>query len=104
MAAERNGPERPIRLLICEDQTLMRQGLRTVLELEPGFEVVGEAADGAEAIRRYEELQQQERGPDIVLMDGQMPRKNGVEATAAIVAQHPGARIIILTTFDYEDY
>ncbi len=93
-----------IRILLCEDQTLMRQGLHTVLELEPGFQVVGEAADGEEAIQRYNDLQQQNNGPDIVLMDIQMPRKNGVQATAAITTAHPGARVIILTTFDYDDY
>jgi two-component system, NarL family, response regulator DegU len=94
----------PIRILLCEDQTLMRQGLHTVLELEPGFQVVGEAANGEEAIARYEQLAQQGNGPDIVLMDVQMPRKNGVQATAALTTAYPGARIIILTTFDYEDY
>ena len=93
-----------IRILLCEDQTLMRQGLHTVLELEPGFQVVGEAANGEEAIARYNELQQQGTGPDIVLMDIQMPIKNGVQATAAITTACPGARVIILTTFDYEDY
>lgn len=93
-----------IRILLCEDQTLMRQGLHTVLELEPGFQVVAEAEDGEQAIKRYSELQSQSQGPDIVLMDVQMPRLNGVQATAAITTAHPGARIIILTTFDYEDY
>jgi two-component system, NarL family, response regulator DegU len=93
-----------IRILLCEDQTLMRQGLHTVLELEPGFEVVGEAANGEEAILRYEELYSQGNEPHIVLMDVQMPRKNGVQATAAITTAHPEARVIILTTFDYEDY
>ncbi|MGE5334765.1 MAG: response regulator [Nitrososphaerota archaeon] len=89
----------PIRLLICEDQTLMREGLHTVLALEPGFEVVGEALDGAEAVRLAEALQ-----PDIVLMDIQMPRQNGVQATAAITARNLPCRVVILTTFDYEDY
>src|SRR5690349_11287062 len=93
-----------IRILLCEDQMLMRQGLRTILELEMGFEVVGEAANGEEAIQRFDELQQQGRGPDIILMDIQMPVKNGVQATAAITGAHPSARVIILTTFDYEDY
>ncbi len=78
--------------------------LISVLELEPGFQVVGEAANGEEAIERYNELQQQGKGPDVVLMDIQMPVKNGVQATAAITTAHPGARVIILTTFDYEDY
>lgn len=93
-----------IRILLCEDQMLMRQGLRTILELEAGFEVVGEAANGEEAIQRFHELSQQGLGPDIILMDIQMPRKNGVQATAAITTAHPPARVIILTTFDYEDY
>jgi DNA-binding NarL/FixJ family response regulator len=93
-----------IRILLCEDQMLMRQGLRTILELEVGFEVVGEAANGEEAIQRFDELRQQGSGPDIILMDIQMPGKNGVQATAAITTAHPSARVIILTTFDYEDY
>lgn len=88
-----------IRILLCEDQTLMRQGLRTVLDLEPGFRVVGEAADGAEGVRLATQLQ-----PDIILMDIQMPVQNGVQATAAITARGLSARVIILTTFDYEDY
>jgi len=89
----------PIRVLIAEDQTLMRQGLRTILELEDGFTVVGEAADGQEACERALALR-----PDIVLMDVQMPRSNGVAATAQIVAQLPATRVIILTTFDYDEY
>src|SRR5579871_4389919 len=93
-----------IRILLCEDQMLMRQGLHTILELEPGFEVIGEAADGEEAITRFGELRRQGNGPDVVLMDVQMPRKNGVQATAAITTAYPDARIIILTTFDYEEY
>ncbi|KPV52520.1 hypothetical protein SE17_14995 [Kouleothrix aurantiaca] len=89
----------PIRVLVAEDQTLMRQGLRTILELEDGFTVVGEAADGQEACERALALR-----PDIVLMDVQMPRTNGVAATARIVAQLPATRVIILTTFDYDEY
>lgn len=89
----------PIRILLCEDQTLMREGLRTVLDLEPGFQVVGEAVDGAEGVRLAEEVR-----PDIVLMDVQMPRQNGVQATAAITARGLPCRVIILTTFDYGDY
>lgn len=93
-----------IRILLCEDQTLMRQGLRTILELEPGLQVVGEAADGKEAVERYNELRVQGSGPDIVLMDIQMPCMNGVQATAVLTTIDPAARVIILTTFDYEDY
>jgi two-component system, NarL family, response regulator DegU len=89
----------PIRVLIAEDQTLMRQGLKTILDLEDGFEVVGLAADGQEAVERALALR-----PDVVLMDVQMPRVNGVEATAQLTAALPEARVIILTTFDYDEY
>jgi two-component system, NarL family, response regulator DegU len=88
-----------IRILLCEDQTLVRHGLRTILELEPGMAVVGEAADGEEAVQRALKLR-----PDIVLMDIQMPRRSGVEATALITAACPQTRVIVLTTFDYEEY
>ena len=88
-----------IKLVICEDQTLMRQGLVTVLGLEPGLAVVGEAADGREAVARVAALR-----PDVVLMDVEMPEMNGVEATRLITAQYPDTRVIILTTFDYEEY
>jgi DNA-binding NarL/FixJ family response regulator len=77
----------------------MREGLHTVLALEAGFVVVGEAGNGAQAVRLAEELR-----PDIVLMDIQMPQQNGVQATAAITARNLPCRVIILTTFDYEDY
>ena len=93
-----------IRILLCEDQTLMRQGLRTILELEPGFQVVGEAADGEEAVSQYHKLRKLGNGPDIVLMDIQMPRMSGVQATAALTTGDSSAHVIILTTFDYEDY
>jgi DNA-binding NarL/FixJ family response regulator len=88
-----------LRLLLVEDQTLMRQGLRTLLDLEPGMRVVGEAADGETGIRLALELR-----PDVVLMDVQMPGMGGVEATAALCAAWPAARVIILTTFDRDDY
>jgi DNA-binding NarL/FixJ family response regulator len=90
---------KPIRILLAEDQTLMRQGLKTILDLESGFRVVGEAADGPSAVKLALELR-----PDIILMDVQMPALNGVEATAAICKAWPEARIIILTTFDRDDY
>jgi DNA-binding NarL/FixJ family response regulator len=88
-----------IRVLIAEDQTLMRQGLKTILDLEEGFVVVGEAGDGREAVERALALR-----PDVVLMDVQMPHINGVEATAKIAAALPATRVIILTTFDYDEY
>jgi DNA-binding NarL/FixJ family response regulator len=87
-----------IRVLIAEDQTLMRQGLKTILDLEDGFEVVGEASDGQQAIDKALALR-----PDVVLMDVQMPHLNGVEATNLLAAL-PTARVIILTTFDYDEY
>lgn len=90
---------RPIRVLIAEDQTLMRQGLKTILDLEDGFEVVGLASDGSEAVERALALQ-----PDVVLMDVQMPHVNGVAATAQLSAQLPATRVVILTTFDNDDY
>jgi DNA-binding NarL/FixJ family response regulator len=88
-----------IRIVLCEDQTLVRDGLRTILTLQPGMDVVGEAADGDQAVQRTLELQ-----PDIVLMDIQMPKRTGVEATALITATCPAVRVIVLTTFDYEEY
>jgi DNA-binding NarL/FixJ family response regulator len=90
---------KPIRILLAEDQTLMRQGLKTILDLESGFQVVGEAGDGTTAIKLALELR-----PDIILMDVQMPGQNGVEATAAICKAWHEAKIIILTTFDRDDY
>ena len=89
----------PIHILIVEDQTLMRQGLRTILDLEPGLQVVGEAASGEHGIHMALELR-----PDVILMDVQMPGMSGIEAIAAICAVWPEARIIILTTFSRDEY
>jgi DNA-binding NarL/FixJ family response regulator len=88
-----------IRILLAEDQTLMRQGLKTILELEPDLRVVGEAGDGNSAVKLALQLR-----PEIILMDVQMPRLNGVEATVAICGAWPEAKVIILTTFDRDDY
>jgi len=89
----------PIRILLVEDQTLMRQGLKTILSLEPGLEVVGEAADGEAGIRQALHLR-----PDVILMDVQMPGMSGIEAISAICAVWPETRIIILTTFGRDEY
>jgi DNA-binding NarL/FixJ family response regulator len=89
----------PIRLMIVDDQRLMRQGLRTLLELEGGFEIVGEAGDGRAALDAYEELQ-----PDVVLMDIRMPGMDGVEATRRLHERWSNARVIILTTFNDDEY
>ena len=88
-----------IRILLVEDQTLMRQGLKTILDLEPGMQVVGEAGAGEEGVRQALALR-----PDVILMDVQMPGLDGVAATAAICRAWPEARIIILTTFNRDDY
>jgi DNA-binding NarL/FixJ family response regulator len=89
----------PIRVLLVEDQTLMRQGLNTILSLEPGLQVVGEAADGEAGIRQALDLR-----PDVILMDVQMPVMGGIEAISAICAVWPEARIIVLTTFGRDEY
>ena len=88
-----------IQILLVEDQTLMRQGLKTILDLEPGLRVIGEASDGESGVQLALELR-----PDVILMDVQMPRLNGVEATAQLCRQWPEAKVIILTTFDRDDY
>jgi len=83
-----------IRLLIADDHPVVREGLRGLLSFKPGFEVVGEAEDGVEAI-----LQTDLHRPDVILMDLEMPRKNGLEAIKEIKAAHPKAKILILTSF-----
>jgi DNA-binding NarL/FixJ family response regulator len=90
-----------IRLLIVDDQELVRTGFRLLLETQDDIEVVGEAADGAEAIQRARELR-----PNVVLMDIRMPRMDGVEATARLARAdiEPRPRVLMLTTFDLDEY
>ena len=88
-----------MRLLIVDDQELVRTGLRTILQGVEDFEVVGEAADGLSAISQTARLK-----PDLVLMDIRMPHLDGVEATARIRASEPAPRVILLTTFDLDQY
>lgn len=89
----------PLRILLVDDQSLVRLGFRMVLEAEPDLHVVGEAADGTEAVRLAVETR-----PDVILMDVRLPSMDGIEATRRIVAANPDARIIILTTFDLDEY
>ena len=88
-----------IRVLICDDQALVRAGFRSILGARPEIEVVGEAENGAEAIALTERRQ-----PDVILMDIRMPILDGVEATRRLVARGSPARILILTTFDLDEY
>ncbi|HVB24611.1 MAG TPA: response regulator transcription factor [Ktedonobacteraceae bacterium] len=89
-----------IRVLIVDDQTLVREGLRKLLELEPDPEIVGTASDGEAALKFVEQLYAQSAPPDVILMDIRMPRLDGIAATSAIKARWPDAHIVILTTFD----
>ncbi len=85
-----------IRVLVVEDHTVVRKGLCALLSSERyGCEVVGEAADGVQAVAKAEAL-----APDVILMDLLMPRKGGIEATQEICYKNPGARVLILTSFD----
>lgn len=88
-----------ISVLLVDDQSLLRMGFRMVLEAEDDIVVVGEAADGATAIQMVDALR-----PDVVLMDVRMPGTNGIEATARITEDHPATRVLILTTFDLDEY
>jgi DNA-binding NarL/FixJ family response regulator len=88
-----------IRVLLCDDQALVRSGFRMILEARPGLQVVGEAEDGAQAVRLAAQTQ-----PDVILMDVRMPHLDGVEATRQIVAAGSPARILVLTTYDLDEY
>jgi NarL family two-component system response regulator LiaR len=87
-----------IRILFADDHAVVREGLRTLIATEPGMEVAGEAADGAEVVQLALSLQ-----PDVILLDMMMPRKNGLEAIKEIMSQDPGARILVLTSFSHDD-
>jgi len=89
-----------IRVLIVDDQALVRAGFRMILESEPGIEIVGEASDGLEALERA-----REHAPDVVLMDIRMPNLDGLEATRRLVGGgYDGLRVLMLTTFDLDEY
>ncbi|WP_055586811.1 response regulator transcription factor [Peterkaempfera griseoplana] len=89
---------RAVRVLVADDQTVVREGIVMLLGLLPGIEVVGSAGDGEEAVRLVAE-----RAPDVVLMDLRMPRCDGVEATRRIRADHPGTEVVVLTTYADDD-
>lgn len=89
---------KPIRILIADDHLIVREGLRLILEAEPGFELVGEACDGGEALKLAAELE-----PDVVLMDLRMPRLDGLTAIAQLRERQPEVAIVILTTFKEDD-
>ena len=88
-----------IRILLVDDQALLRTGFRMILQAQPDLEVVGEAIDGADAVRQAAALR-----PDVVLMDVRMPGMDGVRATAAITAADGTARVLVLTTFDVDEH
>jgi DNA-binding NarL/FixJ family response regulator len=88
-----------ISVLLADDQALVRAGFNLILSAEPDLEVVGEAADGLEAVERVVT----ER-PDVVLMDIRMPELDGIEATRRLTAEAPGTRVLMLTTFDLDEY
>ena len=89
----------PVRVLVADDQTLFRAGLARLLDSDERVKVVGEAADGAEAVRRAAELE-----PDVVLMDLKMPNLDGIKATEQIVARNAACRVLILTSFEADSH
>lgn len=86
-------------VLLVDDQSLVRMGFRLVIETEPDLDVVGEASDGAVALDQVRAL-----NPDVVLMDVRMPGMDGIEATKRVVAAYPSSRVLVLTTFDVDEY
>ena len=100
MSAVEAGPASSIGVLIVDDQALVRAGFRMILEIEPDLHVVGEAADGDQAVAQVTAL-----GPDVVLMDVRMPGADGIAATRRIMADAScGARVVMLSTFDLVEY
>lgn len=88
-----------VKVLIADDQTLFRVGLARLLEEDPRVQIVGQAGDGAEAVKLVGTLK-----PDVVLMDLKMPNLDGIEATRQIAASHPGVKVLLLTTFEADNH
>jgi len=88
-----------IKVIVCDDQAIIRDGLEMLLKLEKDIEVVGQAQDGAEAVAMVEKAQ-----PDLVLMDLKMPGLNGIEATRQIRANYPQVKVLVLTTYDDDEW
>ena len=91
--------DKPIHILLAEDQAIIRQGLRYIIDAQPDMRVVGEAEDGEAAIQAALQT-----GPNLILMDIRMPGRNGIEATRAILAARPETKVVLLTTFDIREY
>ena len=91
--------EKPIRVFVVDDQVLMRRGLRKLLEVEEVIEVVGEAADGVEALRLISRTR-----PEVALVDARMPKMDGIELIRRLSEEHPRVAAIVLTTFDDDEY
>ncbi|MFC5665467.1 response regulator [Kitasatospora misakiensis] len=90
---------KPIRVVVADDQELVRAGFGMILDAQPDIEVVAEAADGAEAVEAV-----RAHGPDVLLLDVRMPVMDGLEAARRVCAEHPETKVIMLTTFDIDDY
>ncbi|MDQ0955173.1 DNA-binding NarL/FixJ family response regulator [Streptomyces phaeochromogenes] len=99
VSMEDQEPAPPVRVLVVDDQRLIRDGIASLLAIRPGIAVVGTAVDGRDAVAKALEL-----GPDVVLMDVRMPEMDGIEAVAVLRGRAPGCRVVMLTTFEDEEY
>ncbi|WP_078491654.1 response regulator [Streptomyces yerevanensis] len=99
MTTDDQEPAPPVRVLVVDDQRLIRDGIASLLSIRPGIAVVGTAVDGRDAVAKTLELE-----PDVILMDVRMPEMDGVEAVAVLRGRAPECRVVMLTTFDDEEY